>query len=71
MAEEKVPRTENNEFSLEKVVSSAIQIPGVKVDRDKFLSDTFSSDTEVLVRVLEKGPVSAGISQEELNRLAK
>ena len=59
------------EYALESIVTTALQLPGVKVNRKKFLAETFSSTPEKIEDIVEQGPVSFGISQEELQRLAK
>lgn len=60
----------NKEFALENIITSAVQIPGVKVDRRNFLSETFSSDEYVIQDILDFGPIQSGISQENLKKLA-
>lgn len=59
------------EFVLDQVMTTAIQIPGVKVDRKAFLAESFASDSENLEEILAVGPVEAGYSQEQLKGLAK
>lgn len=58
------------EFALENVITSAVQIPGVKVDRRKFLSETFSSEEYAIQDILDFGPIQTGVSQEKLAKLA-
>ncbi len=58
------------EVALENIITSAVQIPGVKVNRNKFLSETFSTEDVVIQDVLDYGPISAGVSQEKLSKLA-
>lgn len=58
------------EFVLENAITSAIQIPGVKVNRQKFLSEVFSSEDVIIQDVLDLGPIEAKVSQEELSALA-
>lgn len=60
----------NKEFALENIITSAVQIPGVKVNRQNFLSETFSSDKYVIQDILDFGPIQSGISQENLKKLA-
>ena len=50
------------EVALENVITSAVQIPGVKVDRRKFLSETFASENVIIQDVLDLGPIQANIS---------
>ena len=61
---------ENN--SLEKIITTAIQIPGVKVNRDVFLTEMFQKKGAAeRERILKLGPVEAGCSREELKRMAQ
>ncbi|MBQ9132190.1 MAG: SHOCT domain-containing protein [Clostridia bacterium] len=69
---EKDPQEKNNKgMDLTNVVTTAIQIPGVKVSRDDFLREQFKelSPAEVEV-ILQKGPVEAGCSRALLERKA-
>ena len=66
--------TQNNaatEVALETIVSNAIQIPGVKVDRQCFLAEIFPKNEFDLQAILDKGPVNAGCSRETLAYLAQ
>lgn len=58
------------EFALENVITSAVQIPGVKVDRRKFLSEVFSSEEYAIQDILEFGPIQTGVTQDKLAKLA-
>ena len=58
------------EVALENIITSAVQIPGVKVDRKKFLAETFANHDVVLDDIFELGPIEAGISKEDLSKLA-
>lgn len=49
------------EVALENIITSAVQIPGVKVSRDKFMAETFATED-----VLDFGPVEAKVSKEKL-----
>ncbi len=55
------------EFSMEKVISSAVQLPGVKVDRDEFLKEQFAGSNVNIQDVITLGPVEAGISREDIS----
>ena len=58
-------------LDLTNVISTAIQIPGVKVSRDVFLKEQFKDLTQEKIElILEKGPVEAGCTREELKRKA-
>lgn len=58
------------EYMLEEVISKSVQIPGVKVSRDKFLAEEFALYSKNLDDVIEKGPVGAGIEREKLDEIA-
>ena len=60
----------DKELALESIISSAIQIPGVKVDRRKFLAETFASDEFPLQDVIDLGPIEVGVSQDKLALLS-
>ena len=58
------------EVALESIITSAVQIPGVKVSRSKFLAETFATEDVILQDVLDYGPIEAKISQERLSVIA-
>jgi len=58
------------EIALENIITSAVQIPGVKVDRKKFLAEIFTSNETVLQDIWDLGPVEANVPQEKLSLLA-
>lgn len=58
------------ELALDSVITTAIQIPGVKVNRDKFLAELFATEDIPIQDVLDYGPISAGISQERITAIA-
>ena len=60
----------NKELALESVITSAIQIPGVKVNRNKFLAELFATEDVAIQEVLDHGAISAGISQERISAIA-
>lgn len=58
--------------SLENIIASAIQIQGVKVDRDSFLRKQFKDESDELMNtIVEKGPVEANYSRDTLKKMAK
>ena len=59
-----------SDIILEEIITKAIQIPGVKVDRNKFLAESFSSKVDLLENIINNGPVEAGITKEEINNIA-
>jgi len=58
------------DVSFESVVTNAIKIPGVKVDRVDFLRKVFEKEDVDVERILEEGPVIAGCSEKMLARMA-
>lgn len=63
-------KTTEKEIALESVITSAIQIPGVKVNRRKFLSELFATEDVAIQDILDLGPVAAEIPQEKLSTMA-
>lgn len=59
------------EVALEAIITNAVKLPLVKVDRDSFLAETFASTSLPLPDVLEKGPVAAGASRKMLSTLSQ
>lgn len=58
------------EFALETIVVNAVKIPGVKVSRQSFLENTFAKLPYDMDRIYAEGPVNAGVTREELKRIA-
>ena len=52
MSELKEPNV-GNEVALESVIASAITIPGVKVDRKRFLAEMFANEDVVIQKQSE------------------
>lgn len=63
-------KEQSQNLSLETIVSNVVQVPGVKVNRDKFLAELFATTPDMIPTIVEKGPVSAGIPQEQLLKMA-
>lgn len=58
--------------SLVEVIKTAIQIPGVKVDRELFLREQFKGkNPEIIERIISEGPVNAQCTRAELKKLAQ
>ena len=75
--EQTTPETQKPEekkegaLSLTSIVTTAIQLPGVKVNRDAFLREQFKdAPEEALAVILEKGPVAAGCKRKLLEKKA-
>ena len=59
--------------SLEVILTNALKVPGVKVNRKEFLTNTLGDHVGIteLPVLLEKGPIEAGIHIDTLDRIAK
>lgn len=67
---EAIGMEQTSEVALERIIANAVQIPGVKVDRQKFLAEAFAKEGGNLPNILELGPVEAGCSREMIARVA-
>lgn len=62
----------NTDNAIIQVIELAVQIPGVKVNRDSFLMSVFQKkNQELKENILALGPVEAGIDRDELMKLAR
>lgn len=62
----------NSNFSLTEVITTAIQIPGVKVNRETFLREQFKKERPAkLERIIAYGPVEASCERKQLQKMAK
>ena len=61
---------QTKEIALEGIITASVQIPGVKVSRDKFLAEMFATEDVALQDVLDLGPVQAGVSRDKLSLMA-
>lgn len=61
---------QTSEVALERMIANAVQIPGVKVDRQKFLAEAFAKEGGDLPKIIELGPVEAGCSREMIAHMA-
>lgn len=61
---------ETKEVALETIITSAIKVPGVKVDREQFLAEFFIKESIDINDILLHGPVKAGMSREKLSKIA-
>lgn len=70
MSTEELESTSGSQ-AFETILENALKIPGVKVNRNAFLSEAFQTlPPEKLNEVLLKGPVLAGNSQSQLDKIA-
>jgi len=61
----------NSNDKLVEVISTAIKIPGVKVDRKEFLLTQFkNAESAIRDSIIEFGPVAAGIDRDTLKKMA-
>lgn len=67
---ERLTNGTDKEIALESIITSAIQIPGVKVDRKKFLAEMFATENVAIQDVLDLGPIAANIPQDKFTALA-
>lgn len=63
---------QKNAASFEMVLNSAAQLPGVRIDREKYLSGALVKkfSPEVIVAAIESSPAAAGIAPEQLDTIA-
>ena len=67
MATEKITN-----LALTDVITTALKLPGVKVNRELFLRDQFKdSDAEFVESIIQNGPVQAGCDQAVLLKMAQ
>lgn len=62
----------NNQFDV--ILLNALKVPGVKVDRDKFLNNLLIDnikDKEIVRQAIDKNTIDAGIDAHTLNKIAK
>ena len=61
---ETIHSAQTSEVALEAIISNVIQIPGVKVDRKKFLADTFAKEKVDMQKLLDLGPVPFSVTRK-------
>ncbi|MEG1727907.1 MAG: hypothetical protein RR321_08410, partial [Acidaminococcaceae bacterium] len=54
------------EFALENIIATTVQIPGIKVSRNKFLAEIFASEDISIQDVLDCGPIQADFPRDRL-----
>lgn len=60
----------SNNISLEDIITTSIKIPGVKVNRDKFLAEHFAGTGANVQDIINLGPIDVGISREDISNTA-
>ena len=63
-------KKDTSNFALEPIITTALKLPGVKVNRNAFLSETFAGEGVDLHTIIDVGPVQAGISRERIGKIA-
>lgn len=62
----------SNDEMLAIVLNKAVQMPGMKVDREAFLRKQFKSEShEMITAIVEKGPIEANFSRDKLRIKAR
>ena len=60
----------SNNISLEDIITTSIKIPGVKVNRDKFLEEHLAGTGINVQDIINLGPIDAGVSREDISNTA-
>ena len=63
-------QSETTSVALETIITNAVKMPGVKVNRSKFLAEIFADGDSNLQAIIDMGPISAGVSQERIEKAA-
>ena len=58
------------EYALESIITTSAKLPGVKVNRDSFLAETFATEKVPIQDIVDRGPIEAGISREDLFQIS-
>ena len=56
-----------------KALAVAVELPGVKIEREEFLQKNFSSrfDREIVARIVQTSPIRAGVNESVLHEIAR
>ena len=64
-------KAKNNSFTLTEVITAAIKLPGIKVNREAFLREQFKDvSKERIEKIIDVGPVKAGAGRNILKKMA-
>ena len=64
-------KAKNNSFTLTEVITAAIKLPGIKVNRETFLREQFKDvSKERMGKIIDVGPVKAGAGRNILKKMA-
>lgn len=71
-AVEKIDANGNCEIDVEDIIINAMKVPGVRIDRTKFLEKELQNicDKETINKAVSENPMSANVSLEIINKLA-
>ncbi len=71
-AVEKIDANGNGEIDVEDIIINAMKVPGVRIDRTKFLEKELQNicDKETINKAVSENPMSANVSLEIINKLA-
>lgn len=60
-------------FDFDEVLAVAVELPGVKIEREEFLQNNFSSrfDREIVARIVQTSPIRAGVNESVLYEIAR
>ena len=60
-------------FDFDEVLAVAVEVPGVKIEREEFLQKNFSSrfDREIVARIVQTSPIRAGVNESVLYEIAR
>ena len=60
-------------FDFDEVLAVAVELPGVKIEREEFLRNNFSSrfDSEMVTRIVQTSPIRAGVNESVLYEIAR
>ena len=61
------------DFDFDEVLAVAVELPGVKIEREEFLQKNFSSrfDREIVARIVQTSPIRAGVNESVLYEIAR
>ena len=63
---------QKDNLALVTIISTAIKIPGIRINREAFLRESFhAASSEQKQAIVDNGPVDAGISKSELYKIAR
>ena len=72
MAKENTEGSKNGGKALMAVLNQAVRIPGMKVNRERFLREQFANaPRQVIDDIVKKGPVAAGCDRKVLYKMAR